>query len=493
MPTKADIANIKVAFSKQYGLDLSGIHQDAATLRTLVADAAANSNAPDFTSCYSYDGKEAVVPDLETTAFSSIPADARLSNRRVELNLDEAIRYSQSCLQIRQQYGEMARLRNDTRFKGEEFVRLDEVHKQEIDAGLYKLPWQEAADEKTGFDTAVAQAQIQQSVPAEMMQAGAGANRYSALLSDAGITNNVNSNAYIVKNVANSNKDQVGVEAVSTSQYRSGIELATWLETLAAAKSNVAQLNAQLSVAARKEQYFRKDEGFRTARDEISRQIAWLQIQEHCRAGSILNYDERIARLKNLFDKNLQCVVERVQPLIQGLNDYYKINIPFDNPPIGSILDGVAIWLVQVQNELAKYMRAKRLTTFSKWSGPVSTSGEKNSDGFDSFSANFDLATGDGPSANVLLRGIAFEYVGQNVRPVTLKVVPPANAWSGTLSDSLIFGRVYPINPNPELKPQHSNILWNGSVIGTWKVNGAFEFAAGSIDKIVMHFWVLSD
>ena len=370
---------------------------------------------------------------------------------------------------------------------------LDEVHKQEIDAGLYKLPWQEAADEKTGFETAVAQAQIQQGIPTEMMQAGTGGNKYSALLSDTAIKSNVTSNAYIVQNVANTNKDKVGTEATATSQYRSGIEMATWLETLAAAKSNLAQLNAQLSVATRKEQYFRKDEGFRTARDEISRQIAWLQIQEHCRAGSILNYDEKLARLKNLFDQNLQCVIERVQPLVQGLSDYYKINISFDNPPIGSILDDVSVWLVQVQNELAKYMRAKRLTTYSKWSGPVSTSGEKSGDGFNSFSANFDLATGDEPSANVLLRGIAFEYVGQNVRPVTLKVVPPANAWSGSLSNSMIFGRVYPINPNPDLKPQHSNILWNGSVIGTWNVNGVFELAAGSIDKIVMHFWVLSD
>ena len=256
------IFNIKVAFSKQYGLDLSGIHRDAATLRTLVADAAANSNALDYTNCYSYDGKEAIVPDLETTAFPSIPADARLTARRVELNLDEALRYSQSCLQIRQQYGELARLRNDTRFKGEEFVRLDEVHKQEIDAGLYQLPWQEAADEKTGFEAAIAQAEIRQGVPAEMMQDGAGPNRYSALLSDAAITNNVNANAFIVRNVANSNKDQVAVQAVSTSQYRSGIELATWLETLAAAKSNLAQLNSQLSIAARKERYFVKMKAF---------------------------------------------------------------------------------------------------------------------------------------------------------------------------------------------------------------------------------------
>jgi hypothetical protein len=486
MPSKADIANIKVDFSRQYGLDLSGIHRDAATLRSLVADAAANSNVLDYTNCYSYDGKEAVVPDLETAAFSSIPVDTRLSARRVELNLDEAIRYSQSCLQLRQQYGELARLRNDTRFKGEEFVRLDEVHKQEIDAGLYQLPWQEAADEKTGFEAAVAQAQIQQSIPTEMMQGAAGANRYAALLSDAQITNNVNSNAYIVRNVANSNKDQVGVEATSTSQYRSGIELATWLETSAAAKSNFAQLNAQLSIAARKEQYFRKDEGFRTARDEISRQIAWLQIQEHCRTGSILNYDERIGRLKILFDQNLQCVIERIQPLVQGLKDYYKIDIPLVNPSVGSILDDVSSWLLQAQNELAKYMRLKRLTIFSKWSGAASSSG-------DSFTANVDLVTGDGPSGEFLVRGVAFEYVGQNARPITLKVVPPANAWLEKSGNPLTFGRVYPINPSPELKPQHSNVLWNGSATGSWKITGEFESAAGSIDKLVMHLWVLSD
>ena len=151
MPTSAQIIDIKAAFARQYDLDLNGIQRDAKTFRLLVADTSVNSgvNPGQITSnCYTYDGTQALVPNLETTAFSEISPDTRVNPRRVELTLDEAIKYSQTCLQIRHQYGEAAKLRNDTRFKGEEFVRLDDVHQHEVANDLYKIPWQDAADER---------------------------------------------------------------------------------------------------------------------------------------------------------------------------------------------------------------------------------------------------------------------------------------------------------------------------------------------------------
>src|SRR5437016_1957567 len=136
MPSNEEVIQIESSFARQYGLDLPGIHKDAATLRRAIA-----ASASDPAKFYTYNGSQAFVPDLEAIDPSKVNHDPRLSARLIEANLDEATKYSQACLQLRSQYGELARHRNDTRFKGEEFVRLDAVHKQEVEAGLYKLPW----------------------------------------------------------------------------------------------------------------------------------------------------------------------------------------------------------------------------------------------------------------------------------------------------------------------------------------------------------------
>ena len=499
MPTSAQIIDIKAAFARQYDLDLDGIERDAKNFRLLVADTSADTgvNSGQITSnCYTYDGTQAIVPNLETTAFSEIPSDARVNARRVELTLDEAIKYSQTCLQIRHQYGEAAKLRNDTRFKGEEFVRLDDVHKDEVAAHLYKIPWQDAADERTGLETAKAQADVQQSIPEEMLREGVADKdkRFSILLSKGKIDTYVDDSSFITVNVARpDNENEVRPKAAETAKYRCGLDLATWLETFAATKANVAQLNAKLSIVNRKEEYLRKDEVFRTQRAEISRQIAWLQIGEHCREDSELNYNRKLRQLKTLFDANIRCLIERVGPLAQGLKEYYNIDLPLAAPRTGDILDNVSVWVVQVQNEFSKYKRAQRLSIFSKWNlGSVNTS-QINSNGLTKLQAEFVVDKSDGPNEKALLRGVGFEYVGQNQLPVTLKVFPPPNASPGDSgSRPLILGRIYPIAPNLDMKPQHADALWNGSAIGTWKVEGEFDLHAGTIDRIIMHLWAAS-
>jgi hypothetical protein len=491
MPSKEDIAKIQVAFATQYGLDLAGIHKDTETLRTLVAEIPINSNQIN-NSCYTYDGTQAFVPNLETTAFFQIDLDPRLNPRRIELNLDEARKYLQSCLQIRLQYGDIARLRNDTRFKGEEFVRLDEVHLQEVEADLYKLPWQEADAEIVGLKSAIKQASVQQSIPEEMKKDGATSKKYSALLSSEKMSEDINNNAFITKHVANSLQDQVGDKATLTAEYRNYIELASWEAILASSKATLAQLNAKLVVAQAQSTYFHKDEGFKTQRSAISRQIAWLQIAEHCRIGSELNYNDKLKNLKALFDENLRCLIERAIVLTRGLKQTYGVDVPLTTPATGSILDDLSIWLIKVSDELSKFKRTQKLTIALKWNSVTISLGARDNNGLNPFSTEFILDDADLPSSNALLRGIGFEYVGTNQLPITLKVAVPQSAWSGGETGPLVFGRVCPVAPSLELRPQHSDPLWNGSAKGNWKIEGMFDQAAGSIDKLVMYIWVVS-
>jgi hypothetical protein len=491
MPSDAEIGNIEVEFAAKYGLDLAGIKSDTARLKELATQHGQNNDAAAYT-YFTYNGGQAFVPNLEVTAFADVAADQRLNSKRVELNLDDAIRYCQACLQLREQYANLAKLRNDTRFKGEEFVRLDAVHQQEVQAGLYRLPWQEAYDERVGLDTALAEATIQQKTTEEMMNSSASGKRYSAVLSEARIKENVYTNAFITRQVANDKKDQVEVQARVTGDYRSGIELATWEESLSGTKANVAQLKARLAVASRKEEYFRKDEGFKSQRAAISRQLAWLQISEHCRRGSELNFDEKLQKLGVLFDANIRFLIERVKVITIGLKQCYDIDLELQTPETGSILDDTTLWLARVRDELSKYKGAQRLSITSKWSANGVASKPNIEHGLSAFSAEFVMDKADFPSDRSLLRGAALEYEGAHQRPITLKVYPPVDAAPALHGAPLQFGRTGPVATNRDLLPQHGDMLWNGPPIGTWKLEGRFDATAGAINNIVLHLWVVS-
>ena len=366
------------------------------------------------------------------------------------------------------------------------------MHLKEVEAGLYSLPWQEAADERAALEIAVPQAKVQQGVPEEMMRAGATGQKYSAVLSDARMQAYVKDTAFVARFTANDKKDEVEQRTLSTATDRSRVEFATWLESLASATANVAQLSAKLSSVQRKELYLRKDEGFRTQRAAISRQLAWLQISEHCRQDSALNYDQRLQKQKALFDVNLQCLIQRVVVLAQGLKENYSIDIPLDPPRTGNILDDVSVWLVKAQNELSKYKRAQRVVICSKWNDNALnvTPRGKGSGQLDTFKIDLVVDKTNLPGGKALLRGVAFEYVGEQKRPISLRVLPPQNAWLGNQSDPLFFGRVCPIAPDLDLKPQYPDVFWNGSALGTWKVEGAFDQTAGAIHNLVMHIWL---
>ncbi len=479
MPTKEDVARIESNFARQYDLDLAGIYKDAASLRTALAARPAANQSLVFT----YNGSEAFVPDLETIDASQVVPDQRLSLRQIEANLDEASKYLQACQQLRGQYGELAKNRNDTRFKGEEFVRLDKVHLEEIDAGLYSLPWKEAADEAVGLELATAQAKAQQSIPEEMTGPG-NAQKYSSLLSDPGMSSQIDANSFITKNVANRNNDQVGQRALSTSAYRTYMELAQWQNTLAGAKSAVSQLTAKLSITKRREEYLRKDEQFRLERAFISRQLAWLQIAEHCRHASELNYDERLKATRSLFNENFGPLIERTVVLKEGLNAIYGIDIPIGSLTKGNGLDQIAVWLITASEALSKWKRTKRLTLVQ-----ISASRRLTiaADG-KSFEAEFTVDEAMLPSADALLRGVNFEFVGDARDPLSLSASPPAGVLLGGNPGPLQFGRICSVAPGLELRPQHSDLLWNGSPKGVWKVTSS----VAKIDAIIMYVWVIS-
>jgi len=207
---------------------------------------------------------------------------------------------------------------------------------------------------------------------------------------------------------------------------------------LAAAKLAVAQLNSKLSIAKNKEKYFRKDENFKLERAFISRELAWLQIAEHCRPGSELNYDERLRATKALFDQNLRPLIERAVVVNEGLKRIYGIDLPLGDLPTGCILDQVAAWLVKVSETLSKWKRTQRLTIVQIGGMDKVTIAADGK----SFETVFTVDDSSLPGTDALLRGVNFEFVGDSRVPISASVIPPTGVVLGGNTGPLRFGRV---------------------------------------------------
>lgn len=353
---------------------------------------------------------------------------------------------------------------------------------------MYQLPWQEAHDEGIGLDAAIKQVNEQQNIPQELLGELTNDKRYSKLLTEAKIDSNIEDNAFIAENTANNKQDDVLTKARSTYNSRGYIELAAWQETLAGAKANFAQLTSKLTTAQRKEKYLRLDEGFKLQRRNISRQLAWLQIAEHCRIGSELNFDERLKQRKALFEANIGPLVERALVIEKGVKDIYGISLPLGMLETGKILDRISIWLVNVTDAVSKWKRNQRLSVVQL----VSAADVETNSANGTLKAQFSVSPSDMPDAGALLRGANFEFVGDCKIPLNLNVSPPDAAALGASGRPLRFGRVCPVAPDLDLRPQHSDVFWNGSATGVWSVSGTYSSSAGSVGRLLMYLWVVS-
>lgn len=477
MPTSADIEKIADSFGLLYGVDVSKVRQDTEKLKKIIAGS--GERAIDPSEIYSdsltfnTDQDSALLADLETFELSDVAPDPRLFDSRVEQTLDEAARYTDFCLQTRRQYTEMGKLRNDTRFKFEEFFRLDLVHEAEVSAGLYQLPLQQAVGELESLRQGIATADLQLSAIDAMYSDG-------NILSDSEDGKFVEATNGITRATANDDKNKIAAWSEVVTKRRTGLDKATWAQSKMAAAGSRAQQNARLSAADQKAQYFGKDVGFRTQRALISKQLAWLQVQEHARANSALNYEERLSNLRALFEVNLRYLIQRVWSLGRGLKSYYGIETSELVAKKGGILDEVALWIPAVQDAFCKYKRAQRVAI---WSRTTQVTIGKN--GFESAFSVEDAAL---PAGRPLLRGVAFEFAGTYGGPITLRVTAPSGATPFS-NPEVLFGRVGPFAPGLELKPQQSDLFWNGLASGTWKIEWSVE-GGGTIDRIIIHLWL---
>jgi len=492
MLSGGEISEISERFGKLYGVDIQILRKDATKLSAIISERSgkklssveiyANSVTP---SC---PPASALLDDLETFEFQEIKADPRLDSARIEQNLDDAIRYAENCLQVRRQYSEMGKLRNDTRFKFEEFFRQDLVHLDEVAAGLYELPRQEAEAEKDALSVSVEQARLRLENVSHILDSTLSPNRLERF---------IDNESTIAANTAARDADDVLKTSSQNAEDRTQLEDATWKQTLSSSNENLSHANIRFAAAEKKASYLVKDVAFRTYRAAISRNLAWLQISEHCRENSALNYEERLSHQRQLFSENLRHLVERIIPLAVGIKEYYGIGAEFKSPKKGMILDEVTRWLVEIQDELSKYKGQEEVVIcqiFSSQSIEIGQIKELGDHSQNYFEVDLKVDESNLPAGKSLLRGVNFEFFGTQEKPISLEVIPPEGALPSTSNSTnsriVRFGRVCPFTAALDLKPYHVDIFWNGSAQGIWKVRGVHEGEKNPVRGLVMHVWI---
>lgn len=469
-------------FSRTYGIDISNVRADGLELEQHLSLAAATASVLPNTVLHSAIDKDlALIPDLETVRVSDVSPDDRLSQRLVERNLEQASAYVNRCLQLRSQYAETAKLRNDVRFRGDEFLRLDQVYKQEVEAGLHELPRDEAADEVSGLGSSIAIQRSELARIVEILDPAASGNRYSTLLTEPKMTEFSQNEAFIARNTANDQKNLVDEKARSNANLRIGLDFASWQDRRDSVSSEIAKAESRLSTVQRNHEYLEKDVVFRARRAEISRVLAAMQLNEHRRQNSVINYNERLNQQRQFFNSNLTMAIEYATVASAGLRLIYGAGGELPNPPLGGVLDELALWTLEAEDSLSKYLRSKAVSIYSLW---LQASRD---------ALSVDVRFDDIPYQNALLRGVSLEFAGQQPKPISVSVSPPEGAYSGIAGESFTFGAVYPVSSSRNVVPGFSEKFWNGSPEGSWSVAIQAGSQIESVNEVVLHLWLSHD
>jgi hypothetical protein len=151
-----------------------------------------------------------------------------------------------------------------------------------------------------------------------------------------------------------------------------------------------------------------------------------------------------------------------------------------------------------ISDEIGKYRRRQRISIFTLWLSHCLLRQNRNlvdavrSAGGLRLDVKFE--PDDSQSQRGVLRGAAFEYLGKGKRPLRLTAIPPVGATS-SLSDRgleipLIFGRVLSLAPGLDIRPQFSDLLWNGNPYGTWRISSDADLSKYGIEDVAMHLWL---
>lgn len=471
----------RTQIAKDYAVNINNVISDANIVKRL----AETLGPVDIASGTSIAPSGALVPDLEDFVFGGLIADPKLKKSQIEHNFEDALRYLAECASLRTSYVDISKYFLDTHLKAEEFFRLDSIHNLEIAAGLYEAPFHDTKNEFEATSEASKNLERVKAIAAELLSSGK--------LSPNGIKQNAGWMGEIAHKSANTHHARIAELTSETATYRSSLERQTWEASLSSTSATHGQLEAQRRNLERRKKFLEQDIIFKKSRTQVSRDVAYANLQEHTRSNSPLNYREQLDSLRKLYVAAARRLGARIRAVADGCNSLYLMRLDLPRPEKGAFFLAATQWMSDVQEKLQLRRRSEQIIVHTIW---LDRPGLNLSSALREDGVVINIADTDPDLRSGLLRGMACEYVSSNdaLRPIRLDVTPPITATSDVGitggAVTLPLGRVFASSAPMTVQPSYSDILWNGKPQGAWRVKGYRDADLLSIRNVAIHLWI---
>lgn len=402
--------------------------------------------------------------------------------RSIEQNIDECARLIDAADRLRDKYTDLAAHYLDARLRIEEFLRNDEVHKLEVAAGIYELPWQEAETEYGALQVRVRHLELARNYAQQALDTGE--------LGGVEVERQVTMLKQQTANTKNTydNADIAAFDTENLARQRMGLEVRSWTVNLRMLEAQHEEAKSRVDGAGKRASYLRNDIAFRQSRTLIARDLTYQRLYEHCQKNGEVSYPQRLAEIKSVFDTYAQQIILRVRAIYVGASSLYRLNVTHPELTKGQIFEAARRWLSETRDLVLRYKHFELTRVFSF---SVALQSHKHdvlkaiTDG-----VSFDIARRDTAGADGLLRGIALEYVGEPNLPISVSAIVPSGVPVRPEMNEFLFGRV--LQPQTsDLQPQYLQQSWNGSPYGTWRLQlSPNSPPLTKLTDVFVHLWI---
>ncbi len=378
---------------------------------------------------------------------------------RPEELLDEVSRLVGTLRQLEKDYDANAAAWLDARARYEEWSLLDRVHGQEVEAGCYRLPKEEAAAELEVLTRSEDRFN-------KLITEGGAAHRWlNSYLDDTTKNRIVEWRGRIVSepfHLDNNVQASLRTAGDGVADWEFGVQKQQFLCSKTFWELERDNLRTRLPDARLKARFTELDEGFRQQRREVGQQLALMRWTEHTRPKGPLNYADKMDEIARRYASYLAQAAAVEAVLERGMRAVYGYSLPGTRED--DSLEAIETRVIPIRSRLSAY-RANELVQMFTLTFAVGTTDRRTQ-----------RFTPDTRRPRII--AIDAEHQGSENDLLSIQVTPP-----GPQSPTVTLGRVTRAGSNA-LTPAFQRQLQNRAATGEWAI------VAPSSRAIKLHVYV---
>lgn len=389
---------------------------------------------------------EYIVPALSTMAVTA--RDAVFPDRLIERNASILSEALNNCGRLRERFAADSKDWIEAVTSAEEFLRLEEIHFAEIQAGRYTLPLKEAMHQESGLEKGIARLSAAAGALIESLSKGT--------LADASINMIAQYAGLLSRDAGNKSVYDAGA---GTAAFANELHRQSYRTQIDQLLAEVATLEGALRVQNERTSFLKADALFKVERARASLHCALWKLAHYSQANGPLNYEARLNDTRRQFAQAAQIASSQAASVHRAARSLYGVPVSDPLQAEAFSLDELLVWWQQARLsiERARAMHRSRTVSISIKRSAKGGSSEKGGE----FGFDFNLVAG-GNLSRPLVRSIQLvTSAGQQSSFPLVDVVLPESSTTIRLCACGSDAKSTQVSPEE---------VWNLPASGFWSV-----------------------